>query len=89
MYTCNACCEASTQTNLLLLSLFLGGPNPFGGGGGHETGSRDHICVFGSRAYTFHVASKHTYKAPFLGPSTHSTSPLTSLLLYHKDESYA
>ena len=33
MYTCNACCEASTQTNLLLLSLLLGGPNPFGGGG--------------------------------------------------------
>ena len=34
MYTCNACCDASTQTNLLLLSLLLGGPNPFGGGGG-------------------------------------------------------
>ena len=34
MYTCNACCEASTQTYLLLLSLLLGGPNPFGGGGG-------------------------------------------------------
>ena len=33
MYTCNACCEASTQTNILLLSLLLGGPNPFGGGG--------------------------------------------------------
>ena len=32
MYTCNACCEASTQTNILLLSLLLGGPNPFGGG---------------------------------------------------------
>ena len=31
MYTCNACCEASTQTNILLLSLLLGGPNPFGG----------------------------------------------------------
>ena len=33
MYTRNACCEASTQTNILLLSLLLGGPNPFGGGG--------------------------------------------------------
>ena len=32
IYTCNACCEASTQTNILLLSLLLGGPNPFGGG---------------------------------------------------------
>ena len=46
MYTCNACCEASTQTNLLLLSLLLGGPNPFGGGGGgHEPGARDHIYI--------------------------------------------
>ena len=45
MYTCNACCEASTQTNILLLSLLLGGPNPFGGGGGHETGYRDHIYI--------------------------------------------
>ena len=45
MYTCNACCEASTQTNLLLLSLLLGGPNPFGGGGGHEPGTRDHIYL--------------------------------------------
>ena len=44
MYTCNACCEASTQTNLLLLSLLLGGPNPFGGGG-HEPGTRDHIYM--------------------------------------------
>ena len=47
MYTCNACCEASTQTNLLLLSLLLGGPNPFGGGGGgHEPGTRDHIYIY-------------------------------------------
>ena len=37
VYTCNACCEALTQTNLLLLSLLLGGPNPFGGGGGPRT----------------------------------------------------
>ena len=38
MYTCNACCEASTQTNILLLSLLLGGPNPFGGGTKPDTG---------------------------------------------------
>ena len=46
MYTCNACCEASTQTYLLLLSLLLGGPNPFGGAGGHEPGTRDHIYIY-------------------------------------------
>ena len=34
MYTCNACCEASTQTNLLLLSLPPGWTQPIRGGGG-------------------------------------------------------
>ena len=32
IYRCNVYCEASIQTNLLLLSLLLGGPNLFGGG---------------------------------------------------------
>ena len=45
MYTCNACCEASTQTNLLLLSLLLGGPNPFGGGGPRTRNPGSYIYV--------------------------------------------
>ena len=41
MYTCNACCEVLTQTNILVVFLFLGGPNPSRGGGarGRRTGS--------------------------------------------------
>ena len=44
MYTCNACCEASTQTNILRLPFSW--VDPTHSGGGHETGSRDHMYIF-------------------------------------------
>ena len=75
MYTCNACCEASTQTYILLLSLLLGGPNPFGGGatkpeagiiyisfvifGGQEVGRR--VFLKGIKSFK---RQKHVWREP-------------------------